>query len=182
MPSKKPLLSTRVEDAVKEAFEDRAKASNLSAANLLEQVVLAFLRLEQPEPSALVSAAAAEGEKRKVWASLSVKETQALDELAKEMGWSRSKYLAQLFRVHLSGTPRFSEKELAELRQVTMQLAALGRNVNQIARALNVSLDNANQAQAIHYEQMKQVIELHRAYVKALVKSNLEHWGASDGD
>jgi DNA-binding transcriptional MerR regulator len=84
--------------------------------------------------------------------------------------------------VHLSSEPRFSEKELLELRQVTMQLSALGRNVNQIARALNVSLDHANQAHAVQWETMHKVIDLHRQFVKRLVKSNLDYWGMNDGE
>ena len=186
MPSKKPLLSSRVEPETKVLFDKRAADLKMTSAALLEKVVEAFLQMATPEPSALVKVEPLEPEakKTKVWVdvSLSAAEAKALDQLAAEMGWSRLKYLAQLFRVHLSGEPRFSEKEMLELRQVTVQLSALGRNINQVARALNISLDNANQAHAVQWEMMHKVIDLHRKYVKALVKSNLDYWGMNDGD
>jgi hypothetical protein len=188
MPSKKPLLSARVKPQTKALFDKRAAELKMTSAALLEKVVEAFLQMPTTEPSALVKASPMESEpdaaKGKVWidVSLSSAEAKALDALAAEMGWSRLKYLAQLFRVHLSGEPRFSEKEMLELRQVTMQLSALGRNINQVARALNISLDNANQAHAVQWEMMHKVIDVHRKYVKALVKSNLEYWGMNDGD
>ncbi|POR73728.1 hypothetical protein BKM30_25995 [Pseudomonas syringae pv. syringae] len=187
MPSKKPLLSARVEPQMKAEFDARAAALKMTTAALLEKAVADFLRVPAPKPSALVKAEEQHtdtgSDAGKVWidVSLSHTEAKALDALAKEMGWSRLKYLAQLFRVHLSSEPRFSEKEMLELRQVTMQLSALGRNINQIARALNISLDHANQAHAVNWEVMHKVVDLHRKYVKALVKSNLSYWGVIDG-
>ncbi|WP_157754480.1 plasmid mobilization relaxosome protein MobC [Pseudomonas putida] len=184
MPSKKPLLSARIQPDTKSLFDERAASLNMTTAALLEKLVEAFLQRPSPEPSAIAKAEPAEVGKTKarVDVPLAPSEGRALEQLAGEMGWSRSKYLAQLFRVHLSSEPRFSEKELLELRQVTMQLSALGRNVNQIARALNVSLDHANQAHAVQWETMHKVIDLHRQFVKRLVKSNLDYWGMNDGE
>ncbi|WP_205896638.1 hypothetical protein, partial [Pseudomonas viridiflava] len=106
---------------------------NLTSSALLEKVVDAFLQMEPPSPSPLEKAQEANSEegRKKIDVRLWPREIQALDSLASEMGWSRSKYLAQLFRVHLLGEPRFSEKEMLQLRQATMQLSALGRNINQ---------------------------------------------------
>jgi hypothetical protein len=184
MPSKKPLLSARIEPALKSSFDQRAASLNMTTASLLEKLVEAFLQKPQPEPTALAKAEPPVEGKVKTWVDvpLAPSEGKALEELAREMGWPKSKYLAQLFRVHLSSEPRFSEKEMLELRQVTMQLSALGRNVNQIARALNISLDHANQAHAVQWETMHKVIELHRQYVKRLVKGNLDYWEGSNGD
>ncbi|QKZ07844.1 plasmid mobilization relaxosome protein MobC [Pseudomonas eucalypticola] len=184
MPSKKPMLSARVEADTKSLFDQRAASLNMTTAALLEKLVEAYLQKAPPEPPPLVTLSDPAKGKAKAWVDvpLAPSEGKALDELAGAMGWPRSKYLAQLFRVHLSAEPRFSEKEMLELRQVTMQLAALGRNVNQVARALNVSLDNANQAHAVQWEVMHRVIDVHRKYVKALVKGNLDYWGMNDGD
>ena len=183
MPSTKPRLVARVDEKTKAAFDERAATLRLTSSGLLEQVVAAFLQMDPPKAGQLETPEPGSTKGRqKIDTRLSPKEVEALDALSQEMGWSRSKYLAQLFRVHLSGEPRFSEKEMLELRQVTMQLGAIGRNINQIARALNVSLDNANQAHAVQWEVMHKVIDVHRKYVKALVKGNLDYWGLNDGD
>nr|WP_254218464.1 plasmid mobilization relaxosome protein MobC [Burkholderia multivorans] len=67
------------------------------------------------------------------------------------------------------------------LREATAQLSAVGRNVNQIARALNTSLDEAHQAQALNFEHLKRLIDLERERVKAVIRANLKSWGVTDG-
>ncbi|AOJ91796.1 hypothetical protein WK22_02125 [Burkholderia multivorans] len=105
-----------------------------------------------------------------------------LERLASLRHWSRGTYLAYLFDVHLSGQPRLTEEELQALREATAQLSAVGRNVNQIARALNTSLDEAHQARALNFEHLERLIDLERERVKAAIRANLKSWGVSDGE
>lgn len=186
MPSTKPRLVARITEKQKADFDERAASHQMSSGALLEKLIETFLSTGQPSPSFLASVPVPKEEpadvRRKIYPRLSSAEVEALQRLAQEMGWSKSKYMAQLFRVHLSGEPRFSEREMLELRQATLQLSAMGRNINQVARALNISLDHANQAHAVQWEVMHKVIDLHRKFVKALIKSNLGYWGIGDGD
>lgn len=185
MPSTKPVLKTRVTDEVKAAFLAQAEAQGLSEARLLEVLVAAFL---QRNPPALDSLDSSEPQKldgvksEDVRVRLSQFEYRELERLAAVRHWKRGTYLAYLFHVHLTGQPRFSEDEMLALREATTQLSALGRNVNQIARALNTSLDEAHLALAVPFEQMKAFIDQERASVKALVRANLKSWGVTDGD
>jgi len=79
--------------------------------------------------------------------------------------------------------PRFSDVEINALHQAAGQLAAVGRNINQIARALNTSLDEAHRATALDFEHLKKMIDEQRAYVNDLVRSNMRSWGVNtDGE
>ncbi|MBU9443917.1 MobC family plasmid mobilization relaxosome protein [Burkholderia multivorans] len=182
MPSKKPLLSGRVDPDLKNAFATVAKEQGVTEARLLEIVVAAFLRRTPPIP-APEPAPESEGVKTKdVRVRLAPFKYRELERLASLRHWSRGTYLAYLFDVHLSGQPRLTEEELQALREATAQLSAVGRNVNQIARALNTSLDEAHQAQALNFEHLKRLIDLERARVKAVIRANLKSWGVSDGE
>ncbi|MEX3614756.1 MAG: plasmid mobilization relaxosome protein MobC [Burkholderia gladioli] len=182
MPSTKSELKTRVDDDVKSAFRSVAKEQGLSEARLLEIIVAAFLRRTPaaplPEPAPEL-----DGVKSKdVRVRLAPFKYRELERLALRRHWSRSTYLAYLFDVHLTGQPHLADDELQALREATAQLSAVGRNVNQIARALNTSLDEAHQAQALNFEHLKRLIGLERERVKAVVRANLKSWGVTGGE
>lgn len=177
MPSTKPVLKTRVTDEVKAAFLAKAKVNGLSEARLLDMIVAAFLQHNPPALDSVESQKSDDVKSENVRVRLSVSEYQELARLAAVRHWKRSTYLAHLFHVHITGQPRFSEDEMLSLREVTTQLSALGRNVNQIARALNTSLDEAHLALAVPFEKMKMLIDQERASVKDLVRANLKSWG-----
>ena len=185
MPSTKPALKTRVTAEVKAAFIAHAKAQGWTEARLFELIVEAFL---QRHPPALELVDSPESQKLEgvksavVHVRLSQFEYRELERLGAVRHWKRGTYLAYLFHVHLTGQPRFSEGEMLALREATSQLSALGRNVNQIARALNTSLDEAHLAMAVPFEQMKALIDQERASVKDLVRANLKSWGVTHGD
>ncbi|MGZ9709374.1 plasmid mobilization relaxosome protein MobC [Glaciimonas sp. GNP009] len=185
MPSAKPLLKTRVTDEIKVAFLAQAQAQGLSEARLLEVIVSAFL---QRNPPAFAAADSSQSEKlggvksEDVRVRLSLFEYHELARLADIRHWKRGTYLAHLLRVHLTGQPRFSENEMLALREATTQLSAMGRNVNQIARALNTSLDEAHLALAVPFEEMKALIDQERSSVKDLIRANLKSWGVTNGD
>lgn len=187
MPSIEPILKTRVTDATKAAFLAQAAAQGWSEAHLLELIVTAFLNrsvdlsastADSPAPTTL------DGEKTKdVHVRLSVAEYQALDQLATMRHWKRGPYLAHLLRVHLTGQPRFGDDETRALRDATTQLSLLGRNVNQIARALNASPRVGHAAdlmQTVSLADIKTLIDAQRVKLKDLIKANLRTWNVTD--
>lgn len=50
-------------------------------------------------------------------------------------------------------------------------------NINQIARALNTSLDNAHMARAKEIEQIRPYVIECRELVRALIRANVAGWG-----
>lgn len=99
-----------------------------------------------------------------------------LNRLARARHWHRSTYLAHLFDVHLTGNPRLSQDEVDALRQVARQLADVGRNINQIAKSLHCSLDNAHMAMAFDFDMVEALIASETAMLKELVRANVQSW------
>jgi AraC-like DNA-binding protein len=184
MPSTKPELKARVGDEVKRAFHAAAEAHGLTESRLLEKLVETFLKrgdatpppTPKPEPETAVRS-------RQAHARLTPAEHAELGRVAATRGMSRGTYLAELFRANVYEQPRFSDVEINALHQAAAQLAAVGRNINQIARALNTSLDEAHRATALDFEHLKNMIDEQRAYVNDLVRSNMRSWGVNtDGE
>lgn len=68
---------------------------------------------------------------------LSDAESEALVKACAKLGVTRSRLLRRFVREFVRGRPDYFDDGLAELRACHRQLAAVGRNLNQIARALN---------------------------------------------
>jgi Bacterial mobilisation protein (MobC) len=84
-------------------------------------------------------------------------------------------YVAVLVRSHLRGLAPLPRDELLALKRSVAELGAIGRNVNQIARAMNqggrVSGPSREDLRAI-----LKVCEALRDHTKALIKANTISW------
>lgn len=67
------------------------------------------------------------------------------------------------------------ERELAELKRAVAALGAIGRNLNQIARAANRG-GNWHGPSATDLRALLRALEGLRDHVKALVAANIESW------
>ena len=176
MPSAKPELKTRVATEVKQAFHAAALANGLTDSRLLEKLIEAFLKRDMPEqatkPESQTGVRSTQAHVR-----LTPAEHADLGRVAAERGMSRGTYLGELFRANVYEQPRFTDNEIDALYRAMSQLSAVGRNINQIARALNTSLDEAHRASALDFEHLKKMIDEQRTHVKDLVRSNTQSWG-----
>lgn len=173
-------ISAWVDEATKEAFIQLARNQGNSESGLLGLLVKKVLSVNSP--------ALAESEpdpdppdtdkmEDRVTIRFLADEWRDLVDRARSRGVKRSAYLRNLFRSHVTEAPVFTDTELDVLREANHQLASLGRNVNQIAKALNISLDDSDLAKAFEYEEIKVLIDSHRETVKALIRANLRSWG-----
>lgn len=90
-------------------------------------------------------------------------------------GMAPATYLAVLARVHLRSLAPFPKDELGSLKRSVSELGAIGRNLNQIARAANqgerVGVPGREDLRAL-----LRVCEGLRDHVRALVAANLKSW------
>ena len=84
-------------------------------------------------------------------------------------------YLSYLARCHLRGAAPLPKAEYTLLKQSVEQLAAVGRNLNQIARALNQS-ERASGPGRAEVGAMLKVSESLRDHFKALLDANDRSW------
>lgn len=175
-------ISAWVAPATKTAFNHLAQLQGNSESGLLSLLVTKVLETNSAvaKDSPEVHSAASTVMKDRVTVRFLATEWAMLEERSRVRGLKSSAYLRILFRTHASQTPYFTVPEVDVLREANHQLAAIGRNLNQIAKALNTSLDDTDIAKAYDFEMMKDSIGLHRESVKALLRVNLRSWGISE--
>lgn len=85
-------------------------------------------------------------------------------------GWTTGAVLAALYR-----EPVLTGKETAALRESNRELAAIGRNLNQVARALNIDFRESEKLEKETIEQLTACLGEHRDRVAGHVRSHLSY-------
>ena len=89
---------------------------------------------------------------RMVGVRLREQEWAGLQELAAKLDQSPSRIIRRLLREALTGGPDYFNDELVDLRRMCRELAAIGRNLNQLALTANqgVAVDGADVRRVIN--------------------------------
>jgi len=102
-------------------------------------------------------------------------EYAALCEVAQAAGFSANRWIVAMLRAQITARPQFGESELTVLAESNTQLAAIGRNLNQIARALNRQETIAPYRLKI-LQTLKVEVDEHLDTVTAVIRANLDRW------
>jgi len=86
-----------------------------------------------------------------------------------------STYVSLLVRSHLRSVTPLPTEELAALKRSVAEVGAIGRNLNQIARALNQG-EHANAPDLAYLQGVIKILAGLRDHTKALVTANAESW------
>lgn len=152
------------------AYCQRAGVSQSEAVRLLVSRALnAGLTLPNV---ALVDTAAP---RQRVEIRLTPDECDALRHVAASAGFSVNRWIVAMIRTQLTAMPHFGEQELAVLAASNTQLAAIGRNLNQIARALNTH-ETMEPYRFKVLETVKTDIDDHLDTVTRVIRANLDRW------
>ena len=90
-------------------------------------------------------------------------------------------YVAVLTRSHLRRLAPLPKDEMQALRRSIGELAAIGRNLNQIAKAANDGGRVPGSARE-DFRAMLKICEALRDNTKALLKANLTSWESGNGE
>lgn len=93
------------------------------------------------------------------------------------MAWGT--YAAVALRAHLRHAIPLPKEELNALKRSVAELGAIGRNLNQIARAVN-SGQRASLPGRQEVADMLKIAEDLRDHIKALVRANTATWRGND--
>jgi hypothetical protein len=107
---------------------------------------------------------------------LTMSEYALIDQLAESDGLTVSQYLVNLARAHMLKKPQFGSADVEALAESNYQLLALGRNLNQIARALNAEDPDEHRPTVKEIKALTEKIYHHTHMVSNLIASNLERW------
>jgi hypothetical protein len=104
-----------------------------------------------------------------------------LRERAEARGMPAATYIAALVRVHLRALAPLPSEEVAALKRSVAELSAIGRNLNQIARAAHqtgrITGPNRDDLRS-----MLKVCEAMREHIKELVRANKATWESGSAE
>jgi len=169
------LIGARVTSETKARFRALAEQQQLTESVLLKRMIdLAVRSVSLADGEALrpIEHAACGG---RVCIRLRSEDQLLLRERASARQMAAATYVSVLVRAHLRALPPLPKDELVALKRSVAELGAIGRNLNQIARAANqggrVAAPGTEDLRA-----MLKVCEGLRDHVKALIRANAMSW------
>jgi predicted DNA binding CopG/RHH family protein len=168
-------LQTWVSREFKEYFGRVAKAQGLSESALLRRL-LENMVVPAREPEDLEMTPVEElPSTHRVSVRVRADDLLLLRERARARSLPTSTYISYLVRSHLTAQTPLPTDELALLKRSVAEIGAIGRNINQIARAVNQQQWPSGPDPAV-LAQVFQVLTAMRAQIKALINANLASW------
>jgi hypothetical protein len=169
------LISARVTADMKERFAAVARQQEQSESVLLKHLVEAALVssvVAKPEAIEQVDPVTASG---KVSVRLRPDDLLLLRERATARAVPTGAYVSLLVRSHLRTLTPIPTAELVALKCSVAEISAIGRNLNQIARALNQGQRISGPSTADLYALLR-ALEGLRIHIKGFINANLTSW------
>ena len=172
-----PILSVHLGGSLKKKWADHCRQQSVKPSTALRQVVVHLLNRNSLQSTSASEVADQPDQTRtRIEIKLTDSELLKIESIAKEAGYSRNMWVAYLVRSHLTKAPQWGMRELEVLAESSSQLLHIGRNLNQIARALNTSLDASDTLKAEAVKQLADSIESHTKMVAGLISANVHRW------
>ena len=171
---KSEWLSTTVGPATKQRVQDEARGQYLAEAAWLRQVIEA--KLQQPTRPVPDDVAMEDSETgQRISVRLLAGDRLLLKDRAMARGTAPATYVSILVRSHLRQLVPLPKDELRAFRDQVRELRTIGRNINQIARALNRGeIDEVSVR-----DELRAFVKLATAMresTRALLKANSQSW------
>jgi len=171
------VLKTTVDNDTKERFHEIALSQGMTEAELLRSVVL--MLVDQQEVSADAIVLRPDNTKSsRITVGIPGFLVDAVKTRASSKGMAVSRWVAALVQSNVTGQPVMTDKELLALQASGRELAAIGRNVNQIAKALNIAFEETDRVKLKLLSELSQVIDDNRSVIRALVRTSQNAWDA----
>lgn len=175
------LIACRVTSETKARVRRLAERDGITESALLRQLLDVVLRTANLDESPAIAPPADRVNRRaRVNVRLEPEDWRLLRERAKARGMASATYLTYLTRSHLRGASPLPKAEYTLLKQSVEQLAAVGRNLNQIARAMNQGERGAAPGRNEVLAMIK-VAEGLRDHFKGLLDANNRSWSPGHG-
>jgi Bacterial mobilisation protein (MobC) len=174
---KRVHLTTWISRKSKERFAELARAQGFSESALLRRIVdsaivtIAGVGVPELEP---VDPVASSG---RISVRLRSDDLLLLRERSRARKLPTSTYVSFLVRTHLRGQAPLPTAELAALKRSVAEVGAIGRNINQIARAVNQQQWPAGPNRA-DLQAMLRALSALKNHFKATINANLASWNA----
>jgi len=170
------ILSVHLGSELKQRWTDYCLEQKVKPSNAVRQVIWKLLSSKMPPAEGYeVIQEAPDIERRRVEIRLAISEYACIEELAARAGCSPNVWLVNLVRAHLTRTPQFGIRELQTLGESNLQLMAIGRNLNQIARWMNGNQGSAP-PEVERIDELYRLITEHTGKVSRAIRANIDRW------
>jgi hypothetical protein len=186
------ILTTRVTPEIKEQVTRVVRDEFLTESIWLRRLVLRELRAVGSEsrsrPRGDGLAADARGgcsdapvPGSSLYVRLRPEDRLLLHERAGARGMASATYVSVLVRSHMRSLSPLPKDELLALKRAVGELGAVGRNLNQIARAVNQGA-RAGGASHDEFRAILKICEALRDHTKGLIKANAASWSSGHAE
>lgn len=181
------IIRFRCPDDLEARFAAAAERADIKPAELgraiLERALSQFEARANPAAESETSDADSsdariyEGRSERLVTRLTPSEYSAVEKRAEGWGMTPYTWTARLIRAHLIKEPQLSQDETKALREATRELSYVGRNLNQVAHALNMTMNAREKATMELIAGINAKVDEMRDSIKAVLDQNLNRWG-----
>lgn len=172
-----PVIKATVDTEVKTRFRLMAKAHKKTQEEFLRQVLEAVVNQDEPEIK-VVEPVNGRLESDRMRFAFPKFLLDAIDLRAKAQGMGRRRWIEALVQSNLTKNPVMNYSEVALLRANLRELGAIGRNINQIAKALNEAFHETERVRLDRLDELLKGIIENRKIIRALIRSSQDAWEA----
>ena len=169
------LIACRVTPQTKARVRRLAERDGITESALLRQLLDVVLRTANLDEMPAMATPDRVNRDARLNVRLEPEDWRLLRERSKARGMAAATYLSYLARSHLRGAAPLPKSEYTLLKQSIEQLAIVGRNLNQIARAMNQG-ERPAMAGRPEVAAMLKVSEGLRDHFKGLLDANDRAW------
>lgn len=173
------FIQCRVPQATKAALRAAAERQQLTESALLKRMLELVLHTAGPAEAGDAINAARPPRQARLYVRLTAGDRQLLQARSAARFMAPATYASNLLRAHLRALTPLPEAELRAIRQSTRELAAIGRNLNQIALATYRGGSGAG----VGREELRNILtacEALRDHVRSYISTNLSSWSSGD--
>lgn len=169
-----PRVEARLTDTEKKSWAQFCKANGLRESDMLRRMIQ---RVAGRAATAMADDQEHEARSRKLTIRLSPTQERWLAQRAQEEGYpSRTSWVTAMVLAELHREPVLTEAEVAVLRESNRELRAIGKNLNQITKALNIEFRESDKLKREAIEALADRIEQHKDQVASLLSRNMNRW------
>ena len=170
-----PFVAARVTPEMKTLLRALAEREQITESALVRQLLEVMLRRSAIEGFPKVDALEKVSRDARLTVRLEPDDRILLCQRAGARGMRSATYVSVLVRSHLRNLAPLPKEELTALKRSVAELGAIGRNLNQIARAANQGGKPSGPGRE-DLRSMLKVAEALRDHVKALLQANQNSW------
>jgi predicted DNA binding CopG/RHH family protein len=175
MAGPSPILKARFDADTHERFLVAARKRGLKDSELLRLAV--NRELDQTETCAAeVAPDPDQAQQGRVTVRMPSFLMDAAKERAKAKGMKLSRWIAALVQSNLTKHPVLTDAELKTVDATARELSAIGRNINQIARALSESHFQAERVRIDRLAELAEAVNESREAIRSLVRASRQAW------